>query len=128
MTPKHSIDSILERFSLPESLTRIEDERPAFHEPIVDDRRLAYYLVQEGADPLRVVEAVHLSVTDAGFRLEYAEKNDFYYRSSIGSLHLHLDASPEGMSARFDLAGKPLEVTRTWHHIPAGRLVLTFAI
>lgn len=128
MKPKHSINRILERFSLPDSLMRIEDERPAFHEPIVDDRRLAYYLVEEGADPLRVVEAVNLCITEAGFQMEYCEKNDFYYRGPMGNLHLHLDASPEGMSARFDPAGRPIEITQTWHHIPAGRLVVTFAI
>lgn len=127
MRPKQSIDRILDRVSLPETLTRIEDERPAFHVPIVDDRRLAYYLVEEGADPLRVVEALNLSVVEAGFRMEYCEKNDFYYRGALGNLHIHLDASPEGMSARFDLSGKPVEVTQTWHHIPAGRLVITFA-
>jgi hypothetical protein len=123
-----SIDAILDQIALPEALTRIEDERPAFHVPIVDDRRLAYFLVVEGADPLRVVEEINLGVTEAGFRMEYCEKNDFYYRGSSVSLAVRLDGSPEGMSARFDPTGKPIEVTQTWHHIPAGRLVVTFAI
>lgn len=128
MTSPRSIDDILACIALPGVVIRIDDERPAFHTPMVDDHRLAYFLAGEGCDPVRLVESLDHSLTAAGFELEYCEKNDFYYRGPLGNLQLHLDSSPDGMSARFDVSGRPVEVSQTWHHIPAGRLVITFAV
>lgn len=123
-----SIDDILARIALPGAIRRIDDQRPAFHAPLIDDRRLAYFLADEAADPVRLVESLNHSVTAAGFEMEYCERNHFFYRGPLGALHLHLDSSPEGMSARFDASGRPVEVAQTWHRIPAGRFVITFAV
>jgi hypothetical protein len=123
-----SIEELLERIALPEGLRRIEGQRPAFHTPVIDDRRLAYYLMEEGGDPVRLVEALDAAITEAGYALEYCERSDFFYSGPMGNLCFRLDGSPEGLSARMDAQGRPVEVTRTWHQIPAGRVVVTFAI
>jgi hypothetical protein len=123
-----SIEALLEAIDLPEALSRIDEQRPAFHTPVIDDRRLAYYLMREGADPVRLVEALDLAITAAGYALEYCERGDFYYSGPSGNLCFRLDGSPEGLSARMDARGRPVEVSRTWHDIPAGRVVVTFAI
>lgn len=123
-----SIEDILKTIELPATLRRIEDERPAFHLPVVDDRRFAYYLAEAGVDPVRLVEALDGCILRAGYVLEYCERMDFFYSGAAAGLRFSLDSSPEGSSAKFDSIGRPVEVTRTWHHIPAGRLVVTFAI
>jgi hypothetical protein len=124
----NSIEDLLEAIALPDALSRIDEQRPAFHTPVLDDRRLAYYLMDEGGDPVRLVEALDEAMTEAGYSLEYCERSDFFYSGPMGNLCFRLDGMPDGLSARLDARGRPVEVTRTWHDIPAGRVVVTFAI
>lgn len=128
MAPKRSIDAVLACMSLPGIVARIDDQRPAFHAPVVDDSRYAYFLVEAGTDPIELVTALDECVSAVGFVMDYCEKNNFLYRGPLGTLLVHLDNAPHGMSARFDITGRPVEVAQTWHRIPAGRLVVTFSV
>lgn len=125
MDADHRIDRLLALVELPEVLDRIQDERPAFHEPR-DDARIAHYLAREGADAFDLTQLLAERVLAAGFEMELCERNEFFYTHGDNDLAVSIDAATDSVTHRFDHTGRERGSQKTWATIPTGRIVVTF--
>ncbi|GEM_PF-6356693 len=117
-----TISSLLAEIELPEKLTEITDEKPAFYQPSIQDGYFAYYLASEDMDVSELADELGACIRAAGYELEYSERMEFFYQRGEINLRVSIDTSPEGASKSSD--GQFAE--RTWKTIGAGRIVVTF--